>query len=114
MLLRWKRGALAPRTTRPLQPLGPIRGAAVALLVVAISYRLYPPPDPASLTISLDARVLAYERHSAMMGIGDCLVSLWLGLIGGVIATGGRGRSGTSLGTSVKAQRASAVKTWTG
>ena len=28
---------LAPRTTRPLRPLGPIRGAAVALLVVAIS-----------------------------------------------------------------------------
>jgi MFS family permease len=75
------------------------------LLVVAISYHLYPPPDPTTMTTSLDARVREYQRHSAMMGIGDCLVALWLGLIGGVIATAmagwrrrARGRSPSSGG----------------
>jgi hypothetical protein len=78
------------------------------LLVVAISYHLYPPPDPSSMTTSLEGRVQEYQRHSAMMGIGDCLVALWLGLIGGVIATvmaarrrRARGRSPSSGGISV-------------
>ena len=68
------------------------------LLVVAISYRLYPPPDPSTMTTPLEARIREYRRHSAMMGIGDCLVALWLGLIGGVIATVMAARRRRALG----------------
>jgi hypothetical protein len=54
------------------------------LMVSAVAERLAPIPDV--MTTTVDEQIVTDERLASAIGIGHCLLSLWLGLVGGALA----------------------------
>ena len=57
------------------------------ILVQLIARRISPPPDPVAMSTTIDDQIVAEDRALAATGIAHCLVSVWLGVLGGALAT---------------------------